>query len=96
VACLAVMASLFPGMAWYAAIRHRPGFQNAGWFEQAWLLVTYWSRTAVLGAWTGQFMTRRWRPESSWIDRAGRMLGAFWIVLLVMLYALRAWRAFAR
>ena len=35
---------------------------------------------AVLVAWTIQAIGGRWRPEPSWIDRAGRLLGAFWIM----------------
>jgi hypothetical protein len=43
---------------------------------------------AVLGAWSALAATRRWRAEPTWIDRAGRALGAFWIVLfLLYIYA---------
>ena len=45
------MASLLPGMLWYAAIQHRPGFQRAEGFEQAWVCFTRWTNTAVLGGW---------------------------------------------
>ncbi len=34
---------------------------------------------AVAAAWTIQIIGGRWRPEPCWIDRAGRLLGAFWI-----------------
>ena len=34
----------------------------------------------VAAAWTIQAIGGRWRPEPTWIDRAGRLLGAFWIV----------------
>ncbi len=43
---------------------------------------------AVLGAWASLVATGRWRGQPSWIDRAGRILGAFWIGLfLTYLYA---------
>jgi hypothetical protein len=32
------------------------------------------------GAWLGLAATRRWHPERSWIDRAGRALGIAWLV----------------
>jgi hypothetical protein len=34
----------------------------------------------VAGAWLALILARAWRPEPSWSDRAGRMLGVFWIV----------------
>src|SRR5262245_5829492 len=38
---------------------------------------------SVLGAWTTLAGSRRWRTESSWIDRLGRVLGVFWILLFL-------------
>lgn len=35
--------------------------------------------TAVFVLWTGAWLARRWRPERSWIDRAGRVIGVLWI-----------------
>jgi len=34
---------------------------------------------AVLGAWLALLLTRGWRPEPSWVDRAGRVLGWAWL-----------------
>jgi hypothetical protein len=43
---------------------------------------------SVLGAWSALAASRRWRIESSWIDRFGRFLGVSWIVLfLIYVYA---------
>jgi hypothetical protein len=39
---------------------------------------------AVLGAWAALSAGRRWRTESSWIDRLGRVLGCCWIGLFVL------------
>ena len=36
---------------------------------------------AVAVAWVVQWAGGRWHPEPSWIDRAGRVLGAYWIAL---------------
>ncbi len=88
VACVAVLVSLAPGLAWYAATRHRPGFQQTVGFQQAWSEILHWSSTAVVGSWIALALTRRWRPEPSWVDRMGRALGAYWVVLLVSLMAI--------
>jgi hypothetical protein len=37
--------------------------------------------TAVLAAWAVLFISGRWRVEPSWIDRAGRALGSYWVGL---------------
>lgn len=36
---------------------------------------------AVLAAWMTLILGGRWRAEPSWIDRLGRLIGAFWILL---------------
>lgn len=36
---------------------------------------------SVAGSWLMLALTRRWRPEAGWIDRAGRILGIGWIGL---------------
>lgn len=82
VACLAVMASLLPGLVWIATIVHRPGFQRVGGFEQSWAIATNWVDTAVVGSWIALGLSRRWRPEASWIDRVGIALGAYWVLLV--------------
>ena len=37
---------------------------------------------AVASSWIVLLASGRWRPERSWIDRAGRVLGWFWIAVL--------------
>ena len=37
---------------------------------------------AVASSWILLLASGRWRPERSWIDRAGRVLGWFWIAAL--------------
>jgi hypothetical protein len=34
----------------------------------------------VAGAWLTLRLARAWRPEPTWVDRAGRALGVFWLV----------------
>jgi hypothetical protein len=36
---------------------------------------------AVIAWWLAMALARRWRPERSWIDRAGRAVGLLWIAL---------------
>jgi hypothetical protein len=38
----------------------------------------------VAGAWTCLILGRRWRAEPSWIDRAGRVLGVYWIGAILL------------
>lgn len=89
VACLAVFASMVPGLIWVATIHHRPGFQRATGFQQAWIISVRWADTAVIGAWLALAMSGRWRPERSWIDRAGRVLGLYWVLLPLAAMAIR-------
>ena len=83
VACVAVMVSLVPGILWYETVQYRPGFQRPDAFERAWGCVTHWSSTAVIGAWLALAFGRRFRAERSWVDRAGRVLGAYWVFLVI-------------
>jgi hypothetical protein len=32
------------------------------------------------GAWLALILANAWRPDPTWVDRAGRIVGAFWIV----------------
>jgi hypothetical protein len=44
-----------------------------------WRMFAWRIGPAVVGAWTALALGGRWRAEKSWIDRAGRFLGAFWV-----------------
>ncbi|HEY2158002.1 MAG TPA: hypothetical protein VGH33_20405 [Isosphaeraceae bacterium] len=44
---------------------------------------------AVLAAWVVMVVTRRWRPERGWIDRAGRFVGCLSILLVPLRFHLR-------
>ena len=39
--------------------------------------------------WSVLIFDRRWRPEPSWIDRAGRCLGIYWLAAGVVIPFLR-------
>jgi hypothetical protein len=47
---------------------------------------------AVAAVWTILALSRRWRPEPTWIDRLGRFLGALWIALAIC----RGWSELAQ
>lgn len=44
--------------------------------------------SAVAASWVAMALARRWRPEPSWIDRAGRALGWLWIGLILLRFHL--------
>jgi len=44
---------------------------------------------AVAGIWSVLIFGRRWRPEPSWIDRAGRCLGIYWLAAGLVVPLLR-------
>ena len=45
------------------------------------LLVSASIGIAVFVAWSVRWANRRWCPEPSWLDRSGRLVGAYWIPL---------------
>jgi hypothetical protein len=38
---------------------------------------------AVTVAWSTLALSGRWQPEPNWLDRAGRLVGSVWVVLMV-------------
>ncbi len=40
--------------------------------------------SAVLSSWVTLRLVGRWRSEASWIDRVGRLLGAYWIAAILL------------
>ncbi|HZW33760.1 MAG TPA: hypothetical protein VFF52_23765 [Isosphaeraceae bacterium] len=51
--------------------------------ESTWMIFEAWIAPAVMAAWAALIFSRRWRAEPSWIDRAGRGCGFYWIALAV-------------
>lgn len=82
-ASLAVLAALVPGSLWMMGIAHRPVFWDVKHFDDVWNNATFYTSTAVPGAWLALVLARRWRPRADWVDRFGRGLGWFWVALLV-------------
>jgi hypothetical protein len=65
--------------------RHHGGLLNDYWLVHS---VTEPSpiAIAVITAWTLMAVLGRWRAEASWIDRAGRSVGAGWVVMALMIW----------
>src|SRR5262249_4351146 len=74
-----VACSLMGGFEWSLAF-----FVDSAWGVRIYSLILIglpgWG---VAGAWLTLIVGGRWRPEPSWIDRAGRLAGVVWIALLL-------------
>ena len=46
--------------------------------------ITYPCGYAVATVWLVLALSGRWRPEKSWIDRLGRVLGVIWILITIL------------
>lgn len=46
---------------------------------------------AVAAAWGSTALAGRWRPEGSWIDRAGRVVGFLWLALIPIRLHFNLW-----
>ena len=46
---------------------------------------------AVAATWLGLVLSRRWRPEPGWIDRVGRLIGALWLLTLLLDWDYARW-----
>jgi hypothetical protein len=45
-----------------------------------WLRRLSWNGEVVVVAWILLWLSGRWRSEAGWIDRAGRVLGTYWVI----------------
>jgi hypothetical protein len=81
VACLMITLSTLAGGILMLSIMAIGG---AGWWQNTTELLWGCSGSTLVGAWTLQGLGRRWKPEASWIDRAGRFLGVCWILAFVV------------
>ena len=48
--------------------------------HRLWISRLPWNGEVVAIAWLVLWLSGSWRPEASWIDRAGRVLGVYWII----------------
>ncbi len=74
----------FPIFTLYAMMgasveRPTPGSTFSYSFDWLWGTAAFMVPVSVGGAWVALGLSGRWRPEASWVDRAGRALGFFWL-----------------
>jgi hypothetical protein len=83
VACVVTVVAMGVGSAW-ALLKLRS--LDVSWmpFHLYWTDAVFWVRQAVAGAWLALIIGRLWRPKPSWIDRSGRLVGAYWVVCFVL------------
>jgi hypothetical protein len=59
----------------------------ASWFlGHVLLTVAHPISLAVIAVWSVLFLSRQAQPEPSWVDRAGRLLGACWIAVALVFW----------
>ncbi len=51
--------------------------------ENLWWLLSQDVPPWIAGVWLGAVLGGRWRPEPTWFDRLGRLLGFAWIAVSV-------------
>jgi hypothetical protein len=94
-ALMVVIAETIGAAASLAYFENSKGYLGAKWRGSgvtSWLhtnvLVTapYTISFAVLAGWAVLLLSRRARPEPSWIDRLGRALGVCWIVVALVFW----------
>jgi hypothetical protein len=86
-ACVAAtLAICIGGGLNYATTRASfvPGFEAQGYIQIALLPNGSDPGIAVGACWVLLALGRRWRSERSWIDRLGRLLGFYWLAMIVI------------
>lgn len=95
VACAAASAVLLAGglfvLSRYASMANPIGSDrmnvlvhmpnDLAWGSHDWPVLESRIPPAVVSAWVTLALCGRWRAESSWIDRTGRVFGSFWVGL---------------
>lgn len=79
-ACCAGAAAFAAGVL--TTISTRDLFSGGDTASFFWASCAGWGDSIVPGAWLFLTLSGRWRAKADWIDRLGRILGAFWILYL--------------
>ena len=61
-----------------------PGFETRGYAWVALFPIGSEPGIAIAACWVLLALGRRWHPERSWIDRLGRLLGFYWLAMIVI------------
>jgi hypothetical protein len=89
IACYSAAITLVPAITRVVGVALMSGMSSGfremlDWVVGTWFVfVPALAGFAVIGSWATLLLGRRWRPEPSWIDRAGRVLGVYWIATTV-------------
>lgn len=80
---LAIESSLLVGSSWIDGRFGRFGWPGAlaEFAANATVLLAHHAGWAVAVSWLTLVLVGRWRPEPSWVDRWGRLLGFAWIAV---------------
>jgi hypothetical protein len=81
VACAAAALAMVAGGGIVLSMVYFRGVRISSADAYSWPFVEARIMPAVAAAWVALAWGGRWRPEPSWIDRAGRAFGSYWIVL---------------
>ncbi len=88
VACAAGSAALLAGgllvLSW-TLFREDPRMRLEA---PSWPAVESYVAAAVLAAWAALLLGGRWRSEPTWIDRAGRVCGTYWVFVTLYRWVL--------
>jgi hypothetical protein len=91
-ACTAVfIVAAIDAIAWttYEA-QHWPRFAEST-VSRFWRGESHHPGPVVAMTWLGLVLSRRWRPESSWLDRLGRTIGVLWLLTLLCDWRFGRW-----
>jgi hypothetical protein len=94
-ACVAVVSAWAVGATYLAALRCLFPNSLASWDTPylASFVLSMLGGFAVIIAWTTQALARSARPERSWVDRLGRLVGAGWVAMSAMTWYYALWLA---
>jgi hypothetical protein len=91
VACLATLGTIVAnvallnlGRAIQASTRRGSSPPVIFTHQYYWYWATEGIPLAILGTWVALRLGGRWSPEASWIDRAGRLVGFYWVATIFL------------
>jgi hypothetical protein len=76
--------ALIPALAAWAVVAVASSLAGQGIGMRVLVYLPLGLGASVAGSWANQVVGRRWRPEPTWTDRFGRLLGAYWIVAALL------------
>jgi hypothetical protein len=82
IACAAATVAMAIEALWIASLLGR----GSGFIQTSTVFVGYAQQVSftVVGGWVALALSGRWRSETGWIDRVGRLLGLLWIGITVL------------